>query len=153
MVNDFILLEQQIIYPKVFHLEECEKNETLKQEIIEILRFLELEKSIMEITFRNNQGNVLFLDLNVNWNDHLSVGEVQRLNLARIFYHKPELVFLDESTSALPEALENKIMNKLLQMNVTLVTCGHRPNLRRFHQMEMQIEDVAHWQMVQLKES
>lgn len=46
------------------------------------------------------------LDSTYEWSSVLSVGEQQRLAFARLLLSKPDLVLLDESTSALDEANE-----------------------------------------------
>ena len=46
------------------------------------------------------------LDSTHEWSSVLSLGEQQRLAFARLLLSKPQLVLLDESTSALDEANE-----------------------------------------------
>ena len=125
--------------------EDYQLDKQFRDRIEAIMRFLELEHSVLKrIEFD------IFLDLNINWVDHLSAGEVQRLNLARVLYHKPHLVFLDESTTALPEEMEQKILNEFIDNSITLVTCGHRESLKPFHQVELRIIDDAHYETINL---
>ena len=71
-----------------------------------------------------------------HWNRMLSLGEQQRLGLARALLHAPQYLFLDEATASLDEpseaALYNLLGSKLPQ--TTIVSIGHRSTLAAFHQ-------------------
>ena len=60
----------------------------------------------------------------------LSGGQQQRLGLARALYNDPELLILDESTSALDIETENKIIKtvKNLRKDKTIIIISHRSN-------------------------
>jgi putative ATP-binding cassette transporter len=70
-----------------------------------------------------------------NWPHMLSLGEQQRVSLARSLLNKPDILFLDEATSAIDEdgekALYQLLKERLPQM--TLISIGHRSTLTQFH--------------------
>ena len=70
-----------------------------------------------------------------NWQQILSLGEQQLLFLAHIFIKKPDIIFLDESTSALDENTETYFYQSLKNKfpDATLISVGHRTSLKRFH--------------------
>ena len=61
----------------------------------------------------------------------LSVGQAQRVGIARALYRQPEVLFLDEFSSAIDEATESEILATLLNLkgNVTIIMVAHRLNL------------------------
>lgn len=70
-----------------------------------------------------------------HWNRMLSLGEQQRLGVARALLHAPDFLFLDEATASLDEAAEAAIY-RLLQERLprtTLISIGHRSTLADFH--------------------
>lgn len=76
------------------------------------------------------------LDEEAHWNRMLSLGEQQRLGLARALLHAPQYLFLDEATASLDEPSEAELYDllgtKLPQ--TTIVSIGHRSTLIAFHQ-------------------
>jgi vitamin B12/bleomycin/antimicrobial peptide transport system ATP-binding/permease protein len=81
------------------------------------------------------------LDEDAHWNRMLSLGEQQRLGLARALLHAPQYLFLDEATASLDEASEAKLYRLLQQMlpATTIVSIGHRATLEAFHERNVQL--------------
>jgi putative ATP-binding cassette transporter len=82
------------------------------------------------------------LDEDAHWNRMLSLGEQQRLGIARALLQAPDYLFLDEATASLDEAPEEALY-KLLQErlpNTTLVSIGHRSTLDAFHRRRLSFE-------------
>jgi vitamin B12/bleomycin/antimicrobial peptide transport system ATP-binding/permease protein len=76
------------------------------------------------------------LEEEAHWNRILSLGEQQRLGLARALLHAPQYLFLDEATASLDEASEAALYRLLEQKlpATTIVSIGHRSTLEAFHQ-------------------
>jgi putative ATP-binding cassette transporter len=70
-----------------------------------------------------------------NWAQLLSVGEQQRLAFARALLNRPDWVFLDEATAALPEDAQRDLYGLLKERlpNATIVSIGHRASLAGLH--------------------
>lgn len=70
-----------------------------------------------------------------HWNRMLSLGEQQRLGLARALLHMPDYLFLDEATASLDEPSEARLYRLLAEKlpQATIVSIGHRSTLDAFH--------------------
>jgi putative ATP-binding cassette transporter len=69
------------------------------------------------------------------WPQTLSLGEQQRLAIARALLAQPDWLFLDEATAALDEPTEEAIYRMLREKlpETTIVSIGHRSTLHAFH--------------------
>jgi putative ATP-binding cassette transporter len=76
------------------------------------------------------------LDETAYWADRLSMGEQQRLSIARALLQKPDWLFLDEATAALDEPAEGMLYRLLLERlpDAAIVSIGHRSSLVVFHE-------------------
>eukprot|EP00512_Aurantiochytrium_limacinum_P013995 CAMPEP_0171572062 /NCGR_PEP_ID=MMETSP0961-20121227/3878_1 /TAXON_ID=87120 /ORGANISM="Aurantiochytrium limacinum, Strain ATCCMYA-1381" /LENGTH=1321 /DNA_ID=CAMNT_0012126795 /DNA_START=328 /DNA_END=4290 /DNA_ORIENTATION=+ len=75
----------------------------------------------------------------VDWDAILSMGEKQRLAMARVFFHKPQFLILDECSSGVSASLERRFYEQLEAEGVTCITISHRPVLERYHDVVLNI--------------
>lgn len=87
------------------------------------------------------------LNVEMNWGDVLSLGEQQRVAFARILINQPRYVVLDEATSALDVTNEESLYEQLQAMNLTYVSVGHRPTLKKYHQLVLELSEDQSWQI------
>ena len=75
------------------------------------------------------------LERSENWAQLLSGGEQQRLAFARALLARPDWLFLDEATAALPEETQDALYRVLAEKlpRTTLVSIGHRAGLAVHH--------------------
>jgi putative ATP-binding cassette transporter len=82
------------------------------------------------------------LDDEQHWNRMLSLGEQQRIGLARAILHAPDFLFLDEATASLDEPAEAALYGLLHERlpGTTIISIGHRSTLNAFHQRHVALE-------------
>ncbi|MEX2648681.1 MAG: ABC transporter ATP-binding protein/permease [Alphaproteobacteria bacterium] len=81
------------------------------------------------------------LDEAQNWSLQLSPGEQQRIAFARALVIKPDWLFLDEATSSLDHATEDRLYRLLRERlpATTLVSIGHRATLTQYHDRRLEV--------------
>ncbi len=74
-----------------------------------------------------------------HWNRMLSLGEQQRLGIARALLYAPDFLFLDEATASLDEPAEAALYQLLERRlaRATIVSIGHRATLAAFHKRRL----------------
>nr|XP_044629938.1 lysosomal cobalamin transporter ABCD4 isoform X3 [Equus asinus] len=135
-------LREQVIYP----LKEIYPDSGSTDDE-RIMRFLELA-GLSSLVART-EG----LDQQVDWNwyDVLSPGEMQRLSFARLFYLQPKYAVLDEATSALTEEVESELYRIGQQLGMTFISVGHRHSLVKFHSLVLKLCGEGRWELTRIK--
>lgn len=136
-------LLQQIIYPNKLCQTLPESDDSLIKHYLVRLGLNHLLRRI--------DGNIV-KEVDWNWYDVLSPGEMQRIAFIRLFYHRPLLAVLDESTSAITLDMEELIYKELGRLNITIVTSGHRETLRDYHDFVIKLtENPNVWTFERIK--
>ena len=98
-------------------LKFAEKPLAAEEELVEAMKRLNLNKELTENA------------------EKLSGGEKQRLALARLMLMQPEVLLLDEPSSALDDSTEHMIINQLIQFakehHVTVIIVTHSKDVAR----------------------
>nr|CCC90252.1 unnamed protein product [Trypanosoma congolense IL3000] len=114
-------LRDQITYP--LHLSELEVSESTLYSCLEVA-MLDHILSRPHITW----GTQFTSADNV-----LSLGEKQKLSIARLFYHRPRFAVLDECTSNMDMEVEERLYDMCRDLGISLITIAHRHSTWRHH--------------------
>ncbi|XP_041008725.1 ABC transporter D family member 1-like [Juglans microcarpa x Juglans regia] len=125
-------LRDQLIYP---HTVDQEVEPLTPSEMVELLKNVDLEYLLERYPPEKE----------INWGDELSLGEQQRLGMARLFYHKPKFAILDECTSAVTTDMEERFCAKVRAMGTSCITISHRPALVAFHDVVLSLDGEGGW--------
>ncbi|KAK9864122.1 hypothetical protein WJX84_012088 [Apatococcus fuscideae] len=129
-------LPDQLIYPLV--QQENEKAAISDKELLELLRKVDLEG------LATRDGGLTAV---ADWDEVLSLGEQQRLGMARLFYHRPKFAILDECTSGVTVDMEERFCNIIKELGCTCVTISHRPALMAFHDQVLALDGEGGWSL------
>ncbi len=106
---------------------------------------------LLELLERVNLGELAErcgLDIELDWEKMLSIGEQQRLAFARLLLARPRYAILDEATSALDLANERLLYEQIAASGITLISVGHRPTLLQHHSQVLEFCDDGRWRLL-----
>jgi len=86
-----------------------------------------------------------------DWGETLSMGEQQRVAMARLFYHAPKYAILDECTSQLSLDIEAFLYARCNELNITLITVAHRKSLWKYHSHILIFDGLGKWSFRELE--
>lgn len=72
-----------------------------------------------------------------DWQKDLSPGQKQKLAFARLFYHKPTFVVLDECTNGISPDVEQELYDRCTKLNLGIFSISHKIELKLFHDFEL----------------
>jgi putative ATP-binding cassette transporter len=108
----------------------------------------QLEMVLAQVNLADLPERVGGWDMELDWDDLLSLGEQQRLAFARLLLQKPRYAILDEATSALDLTNEENLYRQLQHLGVTYLSVGHRASLRSYHDRVLELFGDTGWQIV-----
>jgi len=107
-----------------------------------------LQAVLKEVQLQSVLDRYPSFDVKQDWPRLLSLGEQQRLAFARLLLNAPKVVVLDEATSALDVATERYLYQLLVEREMAVVSVGHRPTLREFHDTVLELDGEGGWQLL-----
>ncbi|CCD24940.1 ATP-binding cassette long-chain fatty acid transporter PXA1 NDAI_0E01240 [Naumovozyma dairenensis CBS 421] len=126
-------LRDQIIYP-------MSSDEFFDRGLKDSLLIQILKEVNLKYLMKRSKG-LTYLDTVADWKDLLSGGEKQRINFARILFHKPRFIVLDEATNAISQDMEDYLFNILKKYRFNFITISQRPSLIKYHDLLLEISD------------
>ncbi|XP_057491885.1 ABC transporter D family member 1-like isoform X2 [Actinidia eriantha] len=132
-------LRDQLVYPLTV---DQDVEPLTHSEMVELLKNVDLEYLLERYPPEKE----------INWGDELSLGEQQRLGMARLFYHKPKFAILDECTSAVTTDMEERFCAKVRAMGTSCITISHRPALVAFHDVVLSLDGEGGWRVYYKRE-
>jgi putative ATP-binding cassette transporter len=109
----------------------------------------QLKQILQQVNLPNLVERFGGLDAEESWAEVLSLGEQQRVAFARILVNQPRYTILDEATSALDVQNEEYLYQHLQATETTFVSVGHRPTLRNYHQLVLELSENEQWELKQ----
>lgn len=80
-----------------------------------------------------------------DWGQILSLGEQQRLGVARVLYVRPAVAVMDESTSAIDEENERRVFLALKNRRIGLLSVAHRSSVLEYHDEVVSLSRGGTW--------
>ncbi|KAN0016203.1 hypothetical protein ACTFIU_006165 [Dictyostelium citrinum] len=134
----FGTLEEQVLYPFSKKQKRIPKS-TMK----ELFQRFDIDYLLDRERFIKKSAQVN--DLTHNWLNQLSPGEQQLIAIIRLIYHKPKFALMDESTSSIPQSLEERVYSVAKELGITIISVGHRISLLKYHSTLLRFDKDKNW--------
>ena len=143
---DAFYLPQRPYIPAFSTLSQCISYPEMDAKIDDVqlsalLRLVELDYLYVQMKSSDSLQDVF------TWDIRLSLGEQQRLAIARLFFHRPVYAVLDECTSGVSLKMERRLFKLCKELGITLITISHRPALQDFHQRMLVLDGAGGYQI------
>lgn len=125
-------LRQQLLYP---HTDSNASDDQLRQ-------------ALQQVNLTHLPDRVGGFDVELEWATVLSLGEQQRLAIARLLLTKPRYAILDEATSALDWQNEALVYQLIQASTTNYISVGHRPSLLRYHHHVLKLDGETNWEVL-----
>lgn len=124
-------LRQQLLYPNVDAV-------ATDEELAAVLERVNLQHLV------DRCGG---FDAELDFAKVLSIGEQQRLTMARVLLGRPRIAVLDEATSALDAENEAMLYAELRRANTTLISVTHHPSVIQHHAQVLELGAEGTWRV------
>lgn len=136
-------LADQITYPEVIPKDKRTDDDEKKMlDLLRLVRIPYLVEPQIDPLSNKEVDPIWTFDSIATWEDVLSLGEQQRLGMARLFYHHPLFAILDECTSAISIDIEKQLYEQAKDLGITSITISQRLALEEFHTHELKLGDA-----------
>ena len=126
-------LLDQITYPD--HIEEMDTDDKLLEVAMDLLKLVGIDYLV------ERDGG---WHIEREFENVLSLGEQQRLGMARLFYRKPNLAILDECTDAVSVDVEKRLYEAAVELGISCITISKRLALEDFHEQEIRLGEPTY---------
>ena len=126
-------------------------NDTIKNNIAFGLYEEEIDEVKLNKAIKNSSLSQFVNDLPNKENQNigekgstLSGGQRQRIAIARALYNEPEILIMDEATSAIDSKTENEIIEDILKIknsNLTIIVISHNLSLKKFFDKYLELKN------------
>ncbi len=121
-------------------------NDTIKNNVAFGLSDKEIDENLVIQCLKEAELTDLLNDRGLNYKVsldgvNLSVGQVQRLAIARCLYFKSKIIIFDEATSALDYSNEQKILSLIRKLNKTVLIISHNNEILKSCDKKFVLED------------
>ena len=121
-------------------------NDTIKNNVAFGLSDKEIDENLVIQCLKEAELTDLLNDRGLNYKVsldgvNLSVGQVQRLAIARCLYFKSKIIIFDEATSALDYSNEQKILSLIRKLNKTVLIISHNNEILKSCDEKFVLED------------